>query len=599
MGLVERIKSEYAYLSSALRTLKKVTAIARNPGRTFPDVAEELARVHGDRPALISEREQFTYRKYNERANQYARWARANGIAKGDVVALMMPNRPEYLAVWLGVARAGGVTALLNTNLTGNALAHCVNIVAPKHVIVDAALIEPFGTAQPLLAGAPTLWGHGADLAGYRRLDTVIDGFSAEAIPAAERPRLTTDDRCLFIYTSGTTGLPKAANINHYRVQAIMFGYSAAMRLTPEDRVYDCLPLYHTTGGVIATGAPLIAGASVVIREKFSASAFWEDIVRTECTAFQYIGELCRYLLNSPPHPLERKHKIRLACGNGLRPDIWEAFQERFRIPQILEWYASTEGNCVFFNFDGKVGSVGRIPKWAERRFVTEIVRFDLDSEQPVRGPDGFCIKCGPGEVGEAISKILNDPKRPSQRFEGYADAAATEKKILTDVFEKGDRWFRTGDLMRKDALGYFYFIDRIGDTYRWKGENVATSEVSEAISVFPGVREANVYGVAAPGTEGRAGMAALAVDQSFDLAGFHRHVMDRLPAYARPVFLRMQHEIESTSTFKQRKVDLVKQGFDPSAIADPIFLLSPERQAYVPLDSETFQAIGQGRMKL
>jgi fatty-acyl-CoA synthase len=599
MGLVERIKSEYAYLSSALRTLKKVTAIAKNPGRTFPDVAEELARVHGDRPALISDREQFSYREYNERANQYARWARANGIAKGDVVALMMPNRPEYLAVWLGVARAGGVTALLNTNLTGNALAHCVNIVAPKHVIVDAALIEPFGTAQPLLAGAPALWGHGADLAGYRRLDTVIDGFSAEAIPAAERPRLTTDDRCLFIYTSGTTGLPKAANINHYRVQAIMFGYSAAMRLTPEDRVYDCLPLYHTTGGVIATGAPLIAGASVVIREKFSASAFWEDIVRTECTAFQYIGELCRYLLNSPPHPLERKHKIRLACGNGLRPDIWEAFQERFRIPQILEWYASTEGNCVFFNFDGKVGSVGRIPKWAERRFVTEIVRFDLDSEQPVRGADGFCIKCGPGEVGEAISKILNDPKRPSQRFEGYADAAATEKKILPDVFEKGDRWFRTGDLMRKDTLGYFYFIDRIGDTYRWKGENVATSEVSEAISVFPGVREANVYGVAAPGTEGRAGMAALAVDQSFDLAGFHRHVMNRLPAYARPVFLRMQHEIESTSTFKQRKVDLVKQGFDPSAIADPIFLLSPERQAYVPLDSETFQAIGQGRMKL
>jgi fatty-acyl-CoA synthase len=403
----------------------------------------------------------------------------------------------------------------------------------------------------------------------------------------------------LFIYTSGTTGLPKAANINHYRVQSIMFGFNAAMRMKKDDRIYVCLPLYHTSGGVLAAGAALTAGACVVIRERFSASTFWDDIVRHDCTIFQYIGELCRYLLNSPTHPLETSHRIRLACGNGLRPDIWADFQRRFRIPKILEWYAATEGNAVFFNFDSKIGAVGRIPKWMERRFVTEVIRLDLDSEQPVRGDDGSCIKCKPGEVGEVISQILNDPKKPSQRFDGYADQSATEKKILRDVFEKGDRWFRTGDLMRKDALGYYYFIDRIGDTFRWKGENVATSEVSEAITVFPGIKEANVYGVRVPGAEGRAGMAALVVEDDLDLEGFYRHVVQQLPAYSRPIFLRIRAEIETTSTFKQRKVDLVKEGFDPAASADPIYFLSPDRQAYVRLDPALYAEILNGKLRL
>jgi fatty-acyl-CoA synthase len=382
-------------------------------------------------------------------------------------------------------------------------------------------------------------------------------------------------------------------------VQAIMFGFNAAMGMRPQDRIYLCLPLYHTSGGVLASGAALTAGASVVIRDRFSASLFWDDIVRHDCTIFQYIGELCRYLLNSPTHPQETRHRIRLACGNGLRPDIWSDFQRRFRIPRILEWYGATEGNAVFFNFDGKVGAVGRVPKWAERKFSIEVVRFDLETEQPVRGEDGFCIKCPPGEIGEVISEIVNDPKRPSQRFEGYSDAESTRRKILTDVFRPGDRWFRTGDLMKKDELGYFYFIDRVGDTFRWKGENVATSEVSEAITVFPGVKEANVYGVRVPDAEGRAGMAALVVEDDLDLSGFYRHVAQQLPSYARPVFLRLQRQIESTSTFKQRKVDLVKQGFDPSVVADPLYVLDAARQAYVPLDAGVFEAIRNGRIRL
>lgn len=599
MGLLKRIGSEYAYLSGVLRALSKVTRIAKNPERTYPQVAEELARRYGDKVALISDRERMTYRQYDGRANQYARWARENGVGKGDVVALMMPNRPEYLAVWLGVARTGGVTALLNTNLTGTALAHCVNIVRPKHVIVEAAMADAFGTAEAHLDPGPALWCRGGAPEGFQRLDSQLEALDDGPIPAADLPKLTINDKCLFIYTSGTTGLPKAANINHYRVQSIMFGFNAAMNMKPDDRIYVCLPMYHTSGGVLASGAALTAGASVVIREKFSSSMFWDDIVGHDCTLFQYIGELCRYLLNSPTHPQETAHRIRLACGNGLRPDIWEDFQRRFRIPKILEWYAATEGNAVFFNFDGKVGAVGRIPKWLERKFPIEVVQYDLDTGEPVRGADGFCVRCKPGEVGEVISEILNDPRKPSQRFEGYADAAATEKKVLRDVFRKGDRWFRTGDLMRRDALGYFYFVDRTGDTFRWKGENVATSEVSECLTAFPGIKEANVYGVRVPVAEGRAGMAALVVEDELDLEGFSRHVARQLPAYARPVFLRIQREIAATSTFKQRKVDLAKEGFEPGGTNGPIYFLHPERQTYVPLDPPLHAAICSGKVRL
>ncbi len=599
MGLIDRIKSEYAYLKGAISVLRNVTPVAKNPDRTFPDVAEKLAEEFGPRTALLSDTESLTFSQYNHRANQYAHWAMEHGIKKGDVVALMMPNRPEYLAAWLGIIRAGGVTALLNTNLTGPALAHCVNIVKPKHVIVDATLIDAFRTAEAHLDPGPHFWCHGDRPAGWQSISEALEQQPGENIPQSDRPKLTTSDKCLFIYTSGTTGLPKAANINHYRVQSIMFGFRAAMTMSKEDRIYVCLPLYHTSGGVLAAGAALTAGGSVFVRDRFSARQFWDDIVDNQCTVFQYIGELCRYLLNSPTHPKENAHRLRLASGNGLRPDIWEDFRTRFRIPKILEWYASTEGNAVFLNFDGKPGAVGRIPKWAEKKFVTEVVKFNIDTEEPVRGPDGFCIKAAPNEVGEVISQILDDPSRPSQRFEGYADKAATKKKILEDVFDKGDRWFRTGDLMRKDELGYFYFVDRIGDTFRWKGENVATSEVSEAITVYPGVKEANVYGVKTGKMDGRAGMASLVVDDGFDIDGLQAHVTQQLPAYARPLFLRLQPEMEVTGTFKQRKVDLVKEGFDPAALTDPIYFNNPETGTYVPLTNDLYERINNGTIKL
>ncbi|MFD1704529.1 long-chain-acyl-CoA synthetase [Methylopila henanensis] len=603
MNAPSRLTREWRFLRGAIRALKATTHIGRNRTRVFPHVIAELAAAHRDRPALISDKESFSYAELDARANRYARWAGANGVGKGDVVALMMANRPDYLAFWIGVTRVGGAVALLNTNLAGAPLAHCVSIVRPKHVIVGASLAQAYASAHPLVAldPKPAVWAHGGDAEGWPRVDAAAEALSGDPLPPQELPELSIDDRALFIYTSGTTGMPKAANINHYRLMAISHGFMGAMDIRPDDRMYDCLPMYHTVGGVIAAGSPLLAGASVVIREKFQASRFWRDVVETECTLIEYIGELCRYLVHTPSCPDEKRHKVRLACGNGLRPDVWPAFAERFKIPTILEWYAATEGNVALFNFDGMPGAVGRIAPYLRWKFPTKIIRFDVEAGEAVRGPDGRCIECDVGEVGEIVGKILNDPSKPSMRFEGYADAEATSKKVLTDAFEPGDRWFRTGDLMRQDAQGYFYFVDRVGDTFRWRGENVATSEVSETISVFPGVEEVTVYGVDLPGYDGRAGMALIvpAAGDSLDLEGLYAHLAQNLPAYARPVFLRIGIGLEITGTFKQRKVELVKDGANPAIVPDPLYLAHPVERRYVPLDAELYDALATKRVRL
>jgi fatty-acyl-CoA synthase len=602
MNLLDNLKDDIVFMRGAYRALRMTTPIARHPTRVFPAVIEELAERFGDAPALISDREQLSYRGLSERANRYARWARREGLGKGEAVCLLMPNRPEYMAVWIGIISAGGVAALINTNLIGTALAHCIDIVAPKHVIVAAECTASFAAAQTLMKTRPKVWAHGdgAEAGGLGpRLDREIDALSGERLAASERAALTIEDRALYIYTSGTTGLPKAANINHYRVMLAACAFAGIMDTRPTDRMYDCLPMYHTAGGLVATGAVLLSGGAVVIREKFSAREFWDDVVRHECTLFQYIGELCRYLMHAPPNPKETRHRIRLICGNGLRPDLWESFKTRFRIPHILEFYGATEGNVNIFNFEGKPGAVGRVPWFVAHRFPIAVVRFDVERQQPVRNAQGFCERCAPNEPGEVIGRIVKDPSKPGNRFEGYAAEKQNENKILHDVFAKGDAWFRTGDLMRKDKRGYFYFVDRVGDTFRWKGENVSTSEVAEAINVFPGIEDANVYGVTVTGHDGRAGMAAIVTAGQLDLAQLHAHLAANLPEYARPLFLRIQTQIDVTGTFKQKKVDLVREGFDPAVNADPIYFNDPRTKQFIRLDPELHRRIEQGEVRL
>jgi fatty-acyl-CoA synthase len=598
MKFLDRFKDDVVYLKGALRALRMTTPIAKNPTRVFPVVIEELAAKFGDAPALISERESFSYRALAERANRYHRWALQEKLCKGETVCLLMPNRPEYMAAWIGITGAGGVAALINTNLVGASLAHCIDIVRPQHIIVASELADAFATARVLLKTMPKIWSHGAS-AEFPRLDALIDSLPGDRLDAAERPALTIEDRALYIYTSGTTGLPKAANMNHYRVMLASHAFAGVMDTKPTDRMYNCLPMYHTTGGVVATGALLLNGGSVIIREKFSAREFWDDLVRHECTLFQYIGELCRYLVHSPPSPNETRHRIRLACGNGLRPDLWAAFQGRFKIPRVLEFYGATEGNVNIFNFEGKPGAVGRVPWFLAHRFPIAVVRFDVEKQQPVRNAQGFCERSAVNEPGEVIGEIVNDASKPGNRFEGYAAAAESENKILRNVFQKGDAWFRTGDLMRKDERGYFYFVDRVGDTFRWKGENVSTAEVAEAINAFPGIKDANVYGVTVVGRDGRAGMAAIVCDGPCDLKALHSHLRASLPEYARPLFLRLQSEIEMTSTIKQKKLDLVREGFNPASSRDPIYFNDPQSKAFVKLDPELYRRIESGLVRL
>ena len=605
MSFFGRISSELAYVRGALRALRRTTPIAKNPTHTVRDLFERLAREHAERPALFSDIERLSYRELNGRANRYARWIRAQGLAKGDVVALLMPNRPEFICVWLGVAKVGGITALLNTNLPGASLAHCLNVVGARTIIVDAALLPLYEAAKPHFTNDVKLFVHGDSARGETtdspRIDKLLPGFSDADIPDSERPPLTINDGCLYIYTSGTTGLPKAANMNHYRVQLAMNGFSGVSAATRDDRMYLVLPMYHSNGGLGGPGAVLTVGGSCYIREKFSAREFWSEATKQKCTMFIYIGELCRYLLAAPPTALDKTHTIRMCFGNGMRPDIFEAFRQRFGIQQITEFYAATEGNITIFNFDSKAGAVGRIPKWMEHKFVVKVARFDVETESPVRGPDGRCVECAPDEVGEALGQILNDPSKPANRFEGYADKEASEKKILRDAFTPGDAWFRSGDLMRKDAQGYFYFVDRIGDTFRWKGENVSTTEVAEALTSFPGIKETTVYGVRVPHMEGRAGMVALVVEDQarFDLQGFHAYMNEHLPEYARPLFLRFQDHLEVTATFKQRKVDLVAEGFDPGKISDPVYFNDLRADRLTRLDAALQHDIEAGTMRL
>jgi fatty-acyl-CoA synthase len=579
-----------------LRALEMTAPIAGAQGRTFPAVVQELAERFGDAPAMLADRESLSFNALARQANRYARWALAQGLQKGDTVGLMMENRPEYLAIWLGIIQAGGVAALLNTNLVGPSLAHCIDVVGPRHVIVSSELAGTLHEARRLLASRPVTWVHGAGASPGDDIAAAVERLSGEALTAEERVPVSINDQALYVYTSGTTGLPKAARISHYRLMMWTHWFAGMMETQSGDRMYNCLPMYHSVGGAVATGAVLVNGGSVVIREKFSVSRFWDDIVRFDCTLFQYIGELCRYLLLAPAHPLQSAHRLRMCCGNGLRADIWEAFQNRFGIPRILEFYAATEGNVSLFNAEGKPGAIGRTPSFIAHRSPLALVKFNVERNMPLRDENGLCVRCAVNEIGEAIGRISDDA---GARFDGYTDDVATQRKVLRDVFERGDAWFRTGDLLRRDEAGFYYFVDRIGDTFRWKGENVATSEVAAAITAFPGIADVNVYGVTIPGADGRAGMAEIVYRGPIDLAAFRDHLVRHLPRYAHPVLLRLRCEIDVTATFKPLKRGSGPDGYDPGACLDPLFVHDPQQQAYVVLDRALYARICAGHMAL
>ena len=500
------------------------------------------------------------------------------------------------MAVWLGLTGVGVVVALLNTNLAGAALAHSIRAAAPARILVDSRLYDTLTSALPHLAPPIAVSVHGPAQPACDAIDLAL--YAGGPLQPGEQRPVTIDDPALYIYTSGTTGLPKAARVTHARLMQWSHWFAGMMEVTAADRTYNCLPMYHSVGGVQATGAMLIAGGSVVVRERFSASACFPDIRRWQCTVFQYIGELCRYLLHAPHAPGEGEHRLRLACGNGLAPSVWQPFQERFRIPRILEFYAATEGSVSLYNVDGRPGAIGHVPAYLAHRLAPPLVRFDPETAEPARNAEGRCIRCGPGEAGEALGRIADDPAAIGTRFDGYTSVEASSAKVLCNVFAPGDRWFRTGDLLRKDADGYFYFCDRIGDTFRRKGENVAASEVAAALCAFGGVEHASVYGVAVPHVEGRVGMAALVANDALDLAQLREHLAGALPAYARPAFLRIRSEAALTGTWKYANADMLREGYDPGRVRDPLYLDHPQAQAFVPLDGPLYEQVQSGGVR-
>jgi fatty-acyl-CoA synthase len=591
------IAREYKYIRFFVKLLGRSKKLDKNKSLTVPDMIEESIDKFPNNIAIEFEDKSYTYSDLDKESNQVANWAINKGYKTGDVVALLMENKPEFIFIWLGLSKLGITIACLNNNIKSKSLAHCIQTSKSKSLILSSDLIDNYSSAEDLIDDQLSVYVSGDKVQGFENIDD--DNEKNTNRPNASiRETLSNSDSLFYIYTSGTTGLPKASNFSHqkFAVGSGLQMFSLNMKST--DKTYLVLPLYHATGGVVGLGSTLFTGGTVVLRKKFSVEKFWEDCAKYEVTIITYIGELFRYLISAPKNEFEKQHNIRGMYGNGLRPDVWKVVQDRFGINNIIEFYGASEGNVSLTNVDSRFGSIGRIPPYAKNALPTKIVKFDVVNEKVVRNEDGFCIECEDDEAGEVIGLIPNEDKF-SGKFEGYTDKEATEKKILKDVFEKGDQWFSSGDLLKRDKDGYYYFVDRIGDTFRWKSENVATSEVSEAISTFAGVKEANVYGVLVPGEDGRAGMASIVPGEEFSINGLYEHLSQHLPKYSIPVFIRISKEIEVTGTFKYKKTDLVKDGFDPSVVKDQMYYASTSENDYIDLDADVFKKISDHELKL
>jgi len=555
---------------------------------------ERAAQQHPQRPALLDESRSLSYAQFNAWANRLA-WAfKAEGVRHGSVVAVMLENRLELLAILAALSKLGAVGALVNTTQRGKVLAHSLNLVKPGFMLIGEELLTAFNEVAEQLDNpqTPRYWVADQDClsdagqapAGWTNLMQRARSQASDNPPDSAQVQMK--DPCFLIYTSGTTGLPKASIMSHGKwIKAYGgFGHSG-LTLNNQDVLYLTLPCYHNNAVTVCWSAALAGGAAIALRRKFSASAFWADVQRYQATCFGYIGELCRYLLNQPETAAEKNNSLRCMIGNGLRPSIWAEFKARFGVEQITEFYASSEGNIGFtnvFNFDNTVG-------FSPATYA--IVRYDLENDQAVRGKKGFLEKAKKGEAGLLISEI--SAKWP---FDGYTDPAKSEAAILRNVFKKGDAWFNTGDLMRDIGCKHAQFVDRLGDTFRWKGENVSTTEVENVLGAFPGVEDAVVYGVEIPGTNGRCGMAALRLSegQQLDGAALAAHLDAELPVYAAPLFIRLLGEVETTGTFKYKKADLKQAAYDPTRVQEPLWVRLPGESCFTPLDHALFSAISQ-----
>eukprot|EP00118_Oscarella_pearsei_P021205 m.236803 g.236803 ORF g.236803 m.236803 type:complete len:643 (+) comp40140_c0_seq1:28-1956(+) len=585
----------YRTVPRDLRSLKTLMAMQKGMKQMkkehlgIHDWFEETTRKHPDKVAIRCGEEAWSFHRLDKYANRVARLFQAAGLLPGDTVCVFMENCPQYAAIYLGLAKIGVISSLINYNLRFDSLHHCISVSKAKAVIFSSSLASHLNDI---------------DISDDIKLfcqDGKVDLPQSDSLPESlaqcGSARPVTDhqtdptDSCLYIFTSGTTGMPKPARISHYRFYYFSIGMGTMQRMRHDDVLYMTLPMYHTNGTLLSVGMMIQFGLTLVIRKKFSASRFWEDCCQYGCTTFIYIGEICRFLLAQPPRQHDRQHKIRRAFGNGLQRSIWEEFQKRFNIPVCGEFYGSTEGNVGVVNGVGKVGSVGYVSPVVPSLFPVCLIKRDEETGLPMRGPDGLCVQCCPGEPGEMIGKVKRDD--PLRRFDGYVDKEQSNKKIVCDVKAKGDAWFMSGDVLTQDEEGYFYFKDRTGDTFRWRGENVSTFEVETTISKLLGKKDVAVYGVAIPGVEGKAGMALITTDPGeLDLEKLGQDMEKALPSYARPVFLRLTSTTQLTGTFKFKKTSPKKEGYDVRVVKDPLFYLNPKSKKYEILTQEVYEQI-------
>nr|XP_018898544.1 PREDICTED: long-chain fatty acid transport protein 1-like [Bemisia tabaci] len=573
---------------------------------TIIDLFHRQLEKQPDKKILKHLETSWTYQELEDYSNRVANYFQKQGIKRGDTVCLFMEGCPEYVAIWLGFCKLGAATALINTNLRQATLTHSINVVAGKHIIYGAELTDALKEIAGSVSDAKYygLKGNRPDnhgrtlLEGSIPLDANLLEASKEPQPAAELKKTKITDKFLYIYTSGTTGMPKAAIMTYIRAMFMFHGPHILLHMSEDDVVYTPLPLYHTAGGILGICQALCMGCTVVIKTKFSVSNFWTDCAKYKCTVAQYIGEMCRYLLAGPVKPEETQHNVRLIVGNGLRAQIWEQFVKRFNIKQVGEFYGATESNCNIINADNTVGAVGFIPWFVKPIYSATLIRVDPDTSEPLRDERGLCIPCKEGEPGLLIGLINN--RKAESAFHGYADKKASESKILQDVFAKGQSAFNSGDILICDELGYFYFKDRTGDTFRWRGENVATSEVEAVISNVIQLNDAVVYGVEINNVEGKAGMAAVVdPEKKVDLKQLAEGIKKSLPTYARPLFLRIMENVNLTATFKLKKTELVADGFNPAKISDPLYFADLKTGEFQPLTQQVYDDIQSGKIRL
>ena len=556
---------------------------------------QRTAAKHGNRTAIIFEDKILTWSEFNHLSNRYAHCLKSRGVKRGDCVAVFMENRTEFLCLVIALSKIGAAASLINTSLVKRSLIHCISITDSVRCVfgqeLQNAIIEIKDDLP--LQDSDFLWVPDNSIKNNKPkwaedLSSILPHQPTENLE--ETKDIRGGEIALYIFTSGTTGLPKPAIIYQRRIMSAHPPYSKlGFRATASDRMYICLPLYHITGLLLGACTCFYTGSSMFLRRRFSARHFWPEVQKYNTTLFIYVGELCRYLTVQEKCSDEKNNPIRSMLGNGLRPDIWDHFRNRFGVKRITEIYGASESNVSFLNFLNKDYTIGT------GIVVTMLVEYDIDLDRIVLDDQGRPVEVADGQTGLLLGRI--DDKF---LYDGYKNEDASSAKVLKNVKVSGDRWFNTGDLIRRVDVGFamgmphYQFIDRVGDTFRWRSENVSTNEVSEILNAYPQIEMSNVYGVQIPGTEGRAGMAAITMQghDPINLLKFTEYVDENLASYARPVFLRIQSEQKTNQTFKFVKGQLRKEAYHLGRVDQPIYVRLPNSEHYEILSEYLYQKV-------